>query len=106
MLSLDFYELLARIGRTINGISMSINNINKDNPIAGDSFYEGSSVLGTIDMPLGLGMALAQNYNAMNAFAAMSDSKKRELISGARQIRSKQEMRDYVNMIPNGGAIG
>ncbi len=52
-------------------------------------------------MPLGFGMALAQNPQAMEKFALLSEEKKQELISGTHSIKSRQEMRQYVNNIIN-----
>ncbi len=34
------------------------------------------------DLPLGFGMALAQNSNAQSAFGALSDGEKTEIING------------------------
>ncbi len=52
-------------------------------------------------MPLGFGMALAQNPQAMEKFALLSEDKKQELISGTHSIKSRQEMHRYVNNIIN-----
>lgn len=49
------------------------------------------------ELPLGLGMALAQNPSAMQCFAAMSETQKKQVIEHTHEIRSKQEMQDYVN---------
>lgn len=51
------------------------------------------------EMPLGLGMALAQNYEAMQKFAALSENKKQEIIRGTHAVSSKEEMRQYVENI-------
>lgn len=50
-------------------------------------------------LPLGLGMALAQNSTAMEKFARMPENEQQSLIDGARQVRSKQEMQAYVDRI-------
>ena len=47
----------------------------------------------------GFGMALAINTEAMERFAALSDSRKQEIINGTRTVKSKQEMREYVNKV-------
>lgn len=52
------------------------------------------------EVPMGLGMALAENLAAMERFAAMDDGEKRRFIAGAHGVRSKQEMKNYVNQIP------
>lgn len=51
------------------------------------------------DIPLGFGMALAQNSEAMNRFSAMSDEQRRQLIEGTHSVRSKKEMKAYVDRI-------
>ena len=54
------------------------------------------------EVPMGLGMALAKDINAMNSFAALSVDKKRKIIEHTHKIQSKQEMSQYVNQITNG----
>lgn len=51
------------------------------------------------EIPMGLGMALAQNMNAMEKFAALPKSTKAEIINGAHSVSSKEEMRRYVERI-------
>lgn len=51
------------------------------------------------EMPMGLGMALAQNPEAMQKFALLSEDKKREVINGTHNVTSKQEMHEYVENI-------
>lgn len=51
------------------------------------------------EMPLGLGMALAQNPEAMQKFASLNENKKREIINGTHSVSSKDEMRLYVEKI-------
>lgn len=51
------------------------------------------------EMPLGLGMALAQNPEAMQKFASLNENKKREIIKGTHSVSSKDEMRLYVEKI-------
>ncbi len=51
------------------------------------------------EMPIGLGMALAQNPEAMKKFATMSPAQQQEIIAGTHDIRSKQEMHQYVSHI-------
>lgn len=48
------------------------------------------------DLPMGLGMALAQNMHAMECFAAMTPEERQTIIDGTHAIHSKQEMRAYV----------
>ncbi|SHO52723.1 hypothetical protein [Anaerocolumna xylanovorans] len=49
------------------------------------------------EIPLGLGMALAQNLNAMNYFASLDDSGKQQVINGTHSVSSKSEMKQYVS---------
>lgn len=49
-----------------------------------------------IEMPMGLGMALAQNEAAMTKFAALSESEKQKIIDGTHLVESKSEMKQYV----------
>ncbi len=55
------------------------------------------------DMPLGLRMALTQNMEAMSRFAELSESEKMAYIQGARQVRSRQEMEQYVRRLTQSG---
>ncbi len=48
------------------------------------------------DLPLGFGMAPAQNTRAMEYFSALPEQKKQEIIAHTHQIRSKNEMHAYV----------
>ncbi len=50
-------------------------------------------------LPMGLSMALAQRPGAMEKFAALSESKKQEIINGTHSVSSKEEMRSYVDKI-------
>ncbi|MDO5560647.1 MAG: hypothetical protein Q4F95_13785 [Oscillospiraceae bacterium] len=52
------------------------------------------------DIPMGFGMALAQNSQALTYFASLPDDKKQIIINGTHSINSKEEMQQYViNMI-------
>ena len=48
------------------------------------------------EIPMGLGMALAQNLDAMNRFAALPAEAKLRVIEGAHSIRSKEEMQAFM----------
>lgn len=48
------------------------------------------------DLPLGLGMALAMNEDALKVFAAMTEAEKQALIRQAHEVGSKNEMRRLV----------
>lgn len=47
-------------------------------------------------MPLGLGMALAQDTVAMERFATLSEAEKQAVIDRAHAVRSKAEMRAFI----------
>ena len=51
------------------------------------------------DVPIGLGVALAKNEAALAAFNALDEDRRRCFISGARAVRSKEEMRNYVSSL-------
>ena len=51
------------------------------------------------EMPVGLGMALAMNPEAMQKFASLTETKKQEITNGTHTISSKEEMKQYVENI-------
>ncbi len=53
------------------------------------------------EMPVGFSMALAQNPEAMQKFAMLSEDKKKQIIDGTHSVKSKQEMHEYVNRLNN-----
>lgn len=59
----------------------------------------GGVKMSNIELPLGFGMALAQNSAAMERFAMMSEDEKRSVISGTHQVKSKAEMHRYVEQL-------
>lgn len=50
-------------------------------------------------VPLGFGMALARNFNAMNAYSAMTDDQKRAVLERAHNARSEKEMSGIVDSL-------
>ncbi|MBR6595755.1 MAG: hypothetical protein IKK72_04185 [Oscillospiraceae bacterium] len=50
-------------------------------------------------VPIGFGMALAMNQNAMNAYAAMTEDQKQAILNKAHNARSEREMLQIVNSI-------
>ena len=50
-------------------------------------------------MPLGFSMALAQNPAAMDAFSALGGDQRRQVLEKSRRIRSREEMRSYVDSL-------
>ena len=53
-------------------------------------------------IPLGFGMALAENSEAMEVFSRLSEDQKNVIINGTQNIHSKQEMREYVSRLTGG----
>lgn len=49
-----------------------------------------------MELPLGFGMALAQNEAAMKRFEALSEDEKQAVIQRTHSVNSKQEMRQLV----------
>lgn len=54
------------------------------------------------DLPIGFGMALAQNETAMKQFEALSENQKQTVINKTRKINSKHEMQSFVNCLSEG----
>lgn len=53
-------------------------------------------------LPLGFGMALARNFDAMNAYNALPDGEKQALADKAHAAQSEEEMHALINtLIPN-----
>ena len=50
-----------------------------------------------MELPLGFGMALAQNEAAMQAFEAMSEADKQAVLRRTHSVRSKAEMQQLVS---------
>lgn len=50
-----------------------------------------------MELPLGFGMALAQNEDAMRKFESLSESEKIAAIEQTHNVNSKSEMRRLVN---------
>lgn len=55
-----------------------------------------------LDMPMGLGMALAKNLTALNNFSKMDKNKKQAIIEHTHSINSKKEMQAFVQDIADG----
>lgn len=51
------------------------------------------------EIPMGFGMALAQNAQALEAFSRLSDLEQQKIIDGTHDIQSKQQMRAYVQAL-------
>jgi len=50
-------------------------------------------------IPIGFGMALAMNPNALNAYSAMTEEQKQAILNRAHNARSEREMHDIVTSI-------
>lgn len=53
------------------------------------------------EMPVGFAMALTMNPDAMQKFATLSEGQKREIIEGTHALKSREEMRRYVDSLVN-----
>ena len=50
-------------------------------------------------VPLGFGMALAQNFNAMNVYSSMTEEQKQAILNRTHNVKSEKEMHDIVNSL-------
>ena len=53
-------------------------------------------------VPIGFGMALAVNEPAMNAYSAMTEEQKQDILNKAHNVRSEKEMHELVATLANG----
>ncbi len=51
------------------------------------------------ELPLGLGLAMAQRPEAMERFAALPEAERENLVEQARNARTRQEMRACVDQL-------
>lgn len=51
------------------------------------------------ELPLGLGLAMAQRPEAMERFAALPEAERENLVEQARSARTRQEMRACVDQL-------
>lgn len=47
-------------------------------------------------VPIGFGMAMAMDYTAMEAYAALTEEQKQKVLDRARNARSEEEMRQII----------
>lgn len=52
-----------------------------------------------MELPLGFGMALAQNEAAMQRFEALSETEKQAVLQSTHSVHSKREMRRLVDSL-------
>lgn len=57
-----------------------------------------------IELPLGLGMALAQNEAAMKRFESLSEAEKQAFVEKTHGVASKAEMKALVSSLTAGTA--
>ena len=50
-------------------------------------------------IPLGFGMALAQNPDAMDVFSGLTAEQRQRVLDKTSRIRSREEMRSYVDSL-------
>lgn len=51
------------------------------------------------ELPIGFGLNLAANEEAMERFAQLSEQEKKRIVEGSRHIHSKQEMSAFIEQI-------
>ena len=54
------------------------------------------------DLPMGFGMALVQDVNAMEYFSSLSPDEQRRIVDHTHTINSKSEMQSFVRSITGG----
>ncbi len=58
------------------------------------------------DMPVGFGMALAQNMAAMERYSGLTEAKKEELLNRARDAKSKSDIDSIIAELNGFGTEG
>ncbi len=58
--------------------------------------------MSSFELPLGFGMALAQNEPAMKKFESLTDTEKESVLQRTHSVTSKQEMRNLVSGLLSG----
>ena len=64
-----------------------------------DRIISGRCSMDKLELPLGFGMALAQNEAAMQRFEAMTTAEKEAVIRKTRDVTSRREMQALVNSL-------
>lgn len=54
------------------------------------------------ELPMGFGMALARNTQAMERFASLSEQQQKEIIGRTHSVQSKKEMQQLVDSLVTG----
>lgn len=63
---------------------------------------EGEIIMDFYNIPIGFGLALSANTAAMNRYAHLSDSKRKDILNKAHNVRSEKEMYTLVASLANG----
>ena len=63
---------------------------------------KGEIVMDFYKVPIGFGMALAQNTAAMNRYAHLTEAQKQDILNKAHNVRSEKEMYSLVANLANG----
>lgn len=63
---------------------------------------KGGSSMDFYKVPIGFGMALAQNTAAMNRYAHLTEEQKQDILNKAHNVRSEKEMYSLVAELANG----
>ena len=63
---------------------------------------KGETIMDFYKVPIGFGMALAQNTAAMNRYAHLTESQKQDILNKAHNVRSEREMYSLVASLANG----
>ena len=79
--------------RARNGISRARLKKDKAEVIVMRDLFDSS------EMPIGLGMAFAENVDAMRRFSAMSKPDQQAVVAKAHDIKSRDEMHAYVRSL-------
>lgn len=58
-----------------------------------------------LELPLGFGMALAQNEATMKKFESLTESEKLAVLQKTHSVRSKQEMQQLVSSLDAQSAV-
>ena len=53
------------------------------------------------ELPMGFGMALVQNQSSLKYFEGLDSNEKQAVINKTHSINSKQEMKSFVDNLPN-----
>lgn len=56
-------------------------------------------------VPMGFGMALAQDTEALARFSSLSPAQQQSVLDGCCGVSSKEAMRDYVSRLGRGGIV-